>query len=255
MHVIVFSGPTLHGEDMSKHGSIDWRRPAARGDIYEAAKHMPVAIGLIDGYFENTPSICHKELLWALARGIHVLGASSMGAIRAAELDVYGMRGVGAVYRRFKAENLDDDEVAVVHGPAELDYLPTTAAMVNVRFTLERARAEGVIHDTLHQALIGAAKGIFYKQRTWPLIIEQVSKLPEHNSAVQALNAWLPQGLVDQKKRDALELVSEISELGELRQRFRAAFEFRSTHDWESIVKEWETLVAQDHPVSVARNA
>jgi hypothetical protein len=244
--LIVFSGPTLNDE--SKHSAIDWRGPAARGDIYEATKQKPVAIGLIDGYFENTPSVSHKELLWALSQGIHVLGAGSMGAIRAAELDIYGMRGIGEVYRRFKEENLDDDEVAVVHGPAELDYLPMTVAMVNVRFTLERARAEGVIGDALHQALVGTAKGIFYKQRTWPLVIEPMSKLPEHKRGVQALDAWLPQGLVDQKKCDALELVREISELGRAGKGFTAAFEFRPTQDWESIVKEWEMLVAGDRP-------
>lgn len=244
MKPIVFSGPTLNGE--KRHSAIDWRGPAARGEIYEAAKQKPVAIGLIDGYFESTPSVCHKELLWALSRGIHVLGAGSMGAIRAAELDVYGMSGVGEVYRRFKEENLDDDEVAVVHGPAELDYLPMTVAMVNVRFTLERARAEGIIDARLQQALVGAAKDIFYKQRTWPLIIEQMSRLPEHGKAVRELDAWLPQGLVDQKKRDALELVSRVGKLAGEGKSFSPAFEFRSTQDWEGIVREWEILKTQD---------
>ena len=46
------------------------------------------------------------------------MGASSMGALRAAELSQFGMVGIGEVYQAFKLGRLeDDDEVAIVHGP------------------------------------------------------------------------------------------------------------------------------------------
>ena len=61
----------------------------------EVALERPVAIGLIDGYFERVPSVSHKEILWAMSQGIVVIGAASMGALRAAELAPFGMLGVG----------------------------------------------------------------------------------------------------------------------------------------------------------------
>ena len=58
-------------------------------------------IGLIDGYFDGVPAVAHKEILWALDQGIRVLGAASMGALRAAELAPFGMEGVGAIWRDY----------------------------------------------------------------------------------------------------------------------------------------------------------
>jgi hypothetical protein len=45
--------------------------------------------------FDSTPAVLHKEILWAMDRGVGVSGAASMGALRAAELHWYGMVGVG----------------------------------------------------------------------------------------------------------------------------------------------------------------
>ena len=71
------------------------------------------------------PTVWHKEILWAMAQGIHVFGAASIGALRAAELDAFGMRGIGRIYEAFRDGVLeDDDEVAVLHGPEELGYPP-----------------------------------------------------------------------------------------------------------------------------------
>lgn len=121
--------------------------PAANGDVYRAVSAAPTAIGLVDGYFENVPAVWHKEILYALSQGVHVFGAASMGALRAAELSEFGMVGVGAIFAAYRDNRLeDDDEVAVVHGPAELDYLPVSEAMVNVRATVDRAVSDGHRH-------------------------------------------------------------------------------------------------------------
>jgi hypothetical protein len=59
--------------------------------VYQATQSHPAIIGLIDGYFEVTPTVWHKEILWAMAQGIHVHGSASIGALRAAELCSFGM--------------------------------------------------------------------------------------------------------------------------------------------------------------------
>ena len=140
----VFTGPTLSPDDA--HGELDavYLPPAAQGDVYRAARQRPSAIGIIDGAFERVPAVWHKEILWALVQGIPVFGAASMGALRAAELAPFGMRGVGRIFAAFRDGELeDDDEVAVVHGPADTGYAALSDAMVNIRATLARAEQGG----------------------------------------------------------------------------------------------------------------
>ena len=85
--IVVFTGPTLPA-DQARAILPDalYLPPVAQGDVYRAAGHQPQAIALIDGFFEHVPAVWHKEILWAMAQGIHVFGSSSMGALRAAEL-------------------------------------------------------------------------------------------------------------------------------------------------------------------------
>src|ERR1700745_3074106 len=98
MTSIVFIGPTLAPEEVAAAGDFISLPPVSQGDVYRAARSRPRAIGIIDGYFSGAPSVWHKEILWALSRGIAVFGSASMGALRAAELHPFGMRGVGRIF-------------------------------------------------------------------------------------------------------------------------------------------------------------
>ena len=110
--VVVFTGPTITADDARRILDATYLPPAAAGDLYVQARERPLAIALIDGLFGTVASVFHKEILWAMHEGVHVFGASSMGALRAAELDQFGMVGVGAVYEAYRSESLvDDDEV------------------------------------------------------------------------------------------------------------------------------------------------
>ena len=97
MKPAIFVGPTLWHDDARVYRGFTRRPPASEGDVYRTACKRPLAIGLIDGCFENVPSVWHKEILWALTQGIHVFGSASMGALRAAELETFGMIGVGRI--------------------------------------------------------------------------------------------------------------------------------------------------------------
>jgi hypothetical protein len=127
-------------------GGRDARAGWAGGDLYRAARAGVSIIGLVDGYFEAVPSVSQKEILWALSHGIHVYGSVSIGALRAVELEPFGMRGVGRVFEAFRDGVLrDDDEVALLHGPAEAGYPPVTEAMVNIWATTRGCRTAGSI--------------------------------------------------------------------------------------------------------------
>jgi len=67
---------------------------------------------IIDGVFHQEPAVPPREILDVLEDGAVIVGASSMGALRAAECWPAGMRGVGTIYRLYRRGALkSDDEV------------------------------------------------------------------------------------------------------------------------------------------------
>ena len=229
--MILFSGPTLAGSTVSLDG-FDVCGPVRQGDVYLAALERPSAIGIIDGYFEGVPSVWHKEILWAMREGIPVLGAASMGALRAAEMDAFGMVGIGEIYAAYRdGEIEDDDEVALLHGPGELGYPGLSVAMVNVRATCRAAVAAGVADDERAAEVIACAKRQFYKVRTWESVLGDAG--PE---VAKVLADWIADNDVDQKRLDAEALVDRMLR-GDFHVPPDVPFEFtdlwvRSTDTW-----------------------
>ena len=212
--VLVFAGPTLPSSADRALLSATYLPPAAQGDLFRAARlHKPDVIGVIDGYFHLVPSIRHKEVLWAMAEGIHVFGSASMGALRAAELSSFGMVGVGAIFEAYaQGELRDDDEVAVIHGPQELDYPALSDAMIDIRATLRAASDAAVISSITGDGLASIAKTLFFQDRSYDRIMEtaRTSNLPVVE--LDALEAWLPGGRVNQKREDAMLMLRTIDD-------------------------------------------
>ena len=214
MTIVLFTGPTLSAREAGQSLEAVCLPPASQGDVYRAALGRPFAIGLIDGYFERVPAVWHKEILWAMSEGIHVFGSASMGALRAAELAPFGMIGVGAVFEAYRDGVLeDDDEVAVAHAAAEHDYRAGSEAMVNIRATLARARTEGVLDAVVHAALERIAKQLFYPERSYAHILELAASTGIPHEVIGALRHWLPDGVVNQKRADALAMLQAIADL------------------------------------------
>lgn len=211
MRIIVYLGPSTPLRLARERLEADYRPPVRHGDIWRALRDAPDAIAVIDGVFEHIPSVWHKEILEALDAGVHVFGASSMGALRAAELDAFGMVGVGRIYEKFRSgEWRDDDEVALAHGPAETGYVNLSLPMANVRFTLEAAEAAGVLTAEQAAAVATAAKGVHYPSRSWTAV-DRAAPLDE--ASLSRLRAWRKTGAVDQKRADALALLDRLAAL------------------------------------------
>jgi hypothetical protein len=139
---IFFVGPSLYyGFDDLEHLADEiWESPAQRGDIYWAARAGFKQIVLIDGRFNQVFSVWHKEILFALTRNIRVIGAASMGAIRAAEMWRYGMIGVGKIFEAYKSGECEDDAwVAMTYD--ELTNRPLVEAPCGQAQKAEDARA------------------------------------------------------------------------------------------------------------------
>ncbi len=241
MTILVFVGPTLPAEEIAATADVVCLPPVAQGDLYRAARRRPRAIGIIDGYFSGAPSVWHKEILWAISQGIPIFGSASMGALRAAELHGFGMRGVGRIFEAFRDGALeDDDEVAVVHGPAEFGYLSASEAMVNIRATLAHAEAEGVVSAASRRALEAFGKSLFFSQRNWAALLQGAATQGVAKSELAALSDWLPPGRVDQKRADALEMLTAMRAALDEPEAIRPKFNFEWTHFWDEFVRRSE---------------
>ncbi len=242
MTAILFVGPSLAPADGASAADFNLRPPARQGDVYRAAGSRPDAIGVIDGYFEGVPSVWHKEILWAIAHGIPVYGSASIGALRAAELDACGMIGVGDIYAAYRDGLLDaDDEVALLHGPEEAGFIALTEPLVNVRATCRAALAEGILDDSETSATIDAARSLFYKQRTWREIAQNAVRAGIALNWVEGFMVWLPGGRVDQKRRDALQMIERMRADLSKPSATRGATDraFAPTFLWERAVAGW----------------
>ena len=197
---VVYSGPTLLPAEIQEIlPQAVCLEPVSCGDIFQILRLRPKNIIIIDGYFERTASVWHKEILLAMEQGVVVYGASSMGALRAAELDSYGMIGFGEIYQKYKSgEIIDDDEVAITHGTDAL-YSKTGTALINDRFTLAAAVATGIIDNNTAAELIRRLKNQPYYLRS---IFIECRKME-----LDKLLIWLQSSYIDQKKNDALGLL------------------------------------------------
>jgi hypothetical protein len=243
MIAVIFAGPSLPPSVAPLVAGLDWRPPVRQGDLYLAALAGPAIIGVIDGYFERVPTVWHKEILWAMSRGIHVYGAASIGALRAAELADFGMKGIGRVYRQYRTSELtDDDDVAVLHGPAEVNYVQVTEAMVNVQATIDRALESGVVDPVIAAALVRIAKSLFYKDRTYDAILKAAAEQGLAPEALRRFADWLPNGRVDQKRTDAVEMLQAITaHLAAGVSSLEVSYEFAHTFAWEEARRRIET--------------
>jgi hypothetical protein len=211
--VYVFLGPTLSVERARSVLDAVYLPPVSEGDVYRVARRNPRAIGIVDGFFERVPAVWHKEIMWAMANGTHVFGSASMGALRAAELAQFGMRGVGWVADAFARGELDrDDEVAVAHFPDE-SFRPISEALVNVRRTVAKAQASSVVSAATGSIVVGAAAELFYRERNWPAIVATAADAGADPGELEGFERWLPEGMVDQKALDALEMLEQMRDL------------------------------------------
>ncbi|GGU42997.1 TfuA-like protein [Streptomyces violascens] len=205
----VYVGPTLHhGEPLLSAPRVRVLPPMRHGDLFDPAIGTGDTVVLIDGMYHQAAAVRHKEILAVLDRGVRVIGAASIGALRAAELSAFGMTGVGAVFRAYLRGDLDgDDEVAVGQQP-DGSWRSLTWPLVNLRHVLAIAARDGVMAPDAAAGLLAAFGGVYYPHRTLPAVLAICRR---HHA--DAFAAWLQQRrsadpyFGDVKRADALEAV------------------------------------------------
>ncbi|MFB8087317.1 TfuA-like protein [Streptomyces sp. NPDC055992] len=205
----VFVGPTLsRSEPLLSGPGLRVRPPAGHGDLFDPAIGEGDTVVLIDGVFHQAPALRHKEILAALDRGAAVIGAASIGALRAAELDMLGMLGVGAIYTAYVHGVIEgDDEVAVGQAP-DGGWEALTWPLVNCRHVLVLAQQAGILDGVRAAGLLEALRAVYYPHRTWAAVRAVCER-----SGEKAFATWLTeqrtadQHFGDLKRLDALAAV------------------------------------------------
>ncbi|MDO8841699.1 TfuA-related McrA-glycine thioamidation protein [Methanocalculus sp.] len=206
MHgAVVYLGPSLpHEEARTICPNATFLPPIRRGDLLKVQSYGVEIVCIIDGYFFQDAAVGHREILSLLRSGITVIGSSSMGALRAAELDTLGMEGVGVIYSLYRNGTLvSDDEVALVFDPE--NYLPLSDPLVNIRCTLWQAQKKEVISEEEADLLIRTAQSIFYPERTYDRIAT-ILPLPVRDR----LLTFIAESGVDQKRLDAIAALERV---------------------------------------------
>ena len=171
--IIVYLGLSILEDEAKTILDADYRPPVRRGDIHKAISENPDVIGIIDGVFHHTPAVAHKEIMNAMDKGITVVGGSSMGALRASELDDLGMIGIGYVYKAYRSGKItSDDDVALSFDP--INKVPISEALVNVDYKLDLAVKDGIITKGEQEYIHDVAKEIYYPKRSYQNIFSKV---------------------------------------------------------------------------------
>jgi hypothetical protein len=203
--LVVFLGPSLPLDEAQRLVRATFLPPARQGDVFAALRRQPRAIALIDGVFEASPSVWHHELIAAQAAGVRVLGASSMGALRAAELPGV-VRPVGTVAQRYVSGDWNDDAfVALLHADASRGYRALTVPHVNVWATLQLAVRRRVLTRAQAARWERRSEETFYQSRTWASVLQ---------GAPAALTTFVARSAVDLKAADARACLKALARVG-----------------------------------------
>lgn len=207
MHdVIIYLGPSLSVPEAEKILSAEYRPPVRRVDLLEVISLKPRVIGIIDGVFFEDAAVGHREVLAVLKSGIPVVGASSMGALRAAELEPFGMIGIGEVFRMYRDGIIEsDDEVALMCDPET--NMAFSEALVNIRVTVRHGMETGFFLPEEAEMILLTGKALWYPDRSWPKILNTCSLTPERREEIKE---WVRQHRIDQKQEDAKEALAYI---------------------------------------------
>ena len=214
---IIFLGPSLSHEKARKIFDADYRPPARKGDFLRLAADFDVvemAIGFVDGVFlQDYPPTPIEVYHLARKKGVLLVGAASLGALRAVELEKFGMVGIGKIFQLYKTGKVNaDDEVAVTFA-SEGDYQLQSEAMIDIRYNLYLAHKKGVINEKAKSILVRLAKEIYFPHRKYTYILEEArNRYPMLESEINSFGSYIRSNRKSLKEMDAIRLVKYLKE-------------------------------------------
>jgi hypothetical protein len=216
---IIFLGPSLSHEKARKIFDADYRPPARKGDFLRLAADfaaVEMTVGFIDGVFlQDYPPTPIEVYHLARKNGVLLAGAASLGALRAVELEKFGMIGIGKIFQLYKMGKLDaDDEVAVTFVSEEGgDYRLQSEAMIDIRYNLYLAHKKEVISEKAKSVLVKLAKEIYFPHRKYTYILEEAkNRYPVLESEINSFDSYIRSNRKSLKEMDAIRLIKYLKE-------------------------------------------
>ncbi|MBT3296014.1 MAG: hypothetical protein HN919_05230 [Verrucomicrobia bacterium] len=206
---LVCAGGSLSRDDAPHEDDQVWCGPAEQGDMVAAVLDGFETILLIDGYFYTKFPCTTFEVMVALEQGLNVCGTASIGALRAVELDRYGMIGVGYVYDYLKRQAIKPYHVVAQTYDAQDCAL--TTPLIQILYFLSCAEDAGVVSPSERCALDALAGTIHFTCLSFDAFFRRVAAA-QGDGIATALRTYLATAGddgFDIKQRDALQLLAE----------------------------------------------
>jgi hypothetical protein len=215
---IVYLGPTLSREEAIKILDADYRDPAKKGDFLMLSRDSDEKkyVGFVDGVFlhDYPPSPIEVYHL-ATRKNIELIGASSLGALRAVELEKFGMKGIGKIFELYKNGIINaDDEVAVTF--VRENNTLQSEAMIDIRFNLFLAYKKGVITNQTKKRFAKIAKNIYFPFRNYEDLIKLTQQqFPSIHNELETFRTYILKNRDSLKARDAIKLLKYLKTMSE----------------------------------------
>jgi len=190
--IYVFAGPSISKQDINQIlPDAVVLPPIKAADLLNLLSDQklpkPSHVHIIDGLFYSSLSVRHKEILYVISQGISVSGASSMGALRAAELSDYGMTGYGRVFDFYSSSPVtNDDEVAISH-TSEPPFTPLTIPLINIRLSLQDLALAKAISPEVSDKVLDLCSCLHFSDRTKRNVI---NTLQQHSIDPELINQF-----------------------------------------------------------------
>lgn len=215
---IIYLGPTLSREKAIKILDADYRDPAKKGDFLMLSQDSDEKkyVGFIDGVFlhDYPPSPIEVYHL-ATRKNIELIGASSLGALRAVELEKFGMKGIGKIFQLYKNGIINaDDELAVTF--TRENNILQSEAMIDIRFNLFLAYKKGIITNQTKKRIAKIAKNIYFPFRNYEDIIKLTQRqFPSIYNELESFRSYILKNRDSLKARDAIKLLKYLKTMSE----------------------------------------
>lgn len=215
---IVYLGPTLSREEAIKILDADYRDPAKKGDFLMLSRDSDEKkyVGFVDGVFlhDYPPSPIEVYHL-ATRKNIELIGASSLGALRAVELEKFGMKGIGKIFQLYKNGIINaDDEVAVTF--TRENNILQSEAMIDIRFNLFLAYKKGIITNQTKKRIAKIAKNIYFPFRNYEDILKLThQQFPSIYNELESFRSYILKNRDSLKARDAIKLLKYLKTMSE----------------------------------------
>jgi hypothetical protein len=212
---IIFLGPSLTHEKARKILDAEYRPPAKKGDFlrFTMSADGLTVVGLVDGYFLQDYPPSPIEVYQLIARkNTVVIGSASLGALRAVELEKFGMIGVGKIFELYKKGVVNaDDEIAVTFTEQEQQQSLQSEAMIDIRFNLFIAKRKGIIDEITKKTVARVAKSVYFPYRNYEDILDKTKNMhPELKLGLESFRAYIRNNRQSLKEKDAIRLVEYI---------------------------------------------